>query len=317
MCPGSFSAGLNSPERGEGRWAQNCVRMLAMAGHDVYGASGGIGPNPQHSEGAILIDQKYASRFGPFDLYIDAAWWDKKEPAAEAKKYVALKWSIEGYLREPFQSDFYLAYPYAVHHHLFSKTDFVNRDKTFALPTMFGEGFLRPQWQNSKLFIPGKIDVNRAYKSYIPAIGKVLGSHPVEGISREFFEKELPAGTVDFNRPDSNWSGLMTYDKVLESMRRCKINVPFLNPGCIIEAAFQGLPSIFWAHGGFYNPLAEMMNISVEHDAPPERFLEVFDLLMTNKKKYHEVVMLTQEYFSAHTYANAMKYFDLMVDSIF
>lgn len=334
MCPGSFvhklggghasnsSTGhsftaLNSPERGEGRWAQNYARMLAMAGHNVFAASGGIGQYEKQSEGCTLIDQGHCHKYGDFDLYIDAAWWDKKEPPVKAKRNIALKWSIENYLRDTeFADDFYLAYPYSVHHWNFSRPSFINRDKTFALPTMFGLDFKSPNWDKTSVFLPGKVDENRHYQTYVPAIGEFLNKHPIEGRSKIQFER-IFAGLIDFNRSDSNWHDLTPYDKIIESMSRSRISLPVLNPGCIIEAAFQGVPSIFWAHGGFYNPLAEMLNISIEHNAPPERFTEVAELLMNNKKKYFEVVYASQEYFSAHTYANSLKYFNLMIESIF
>ena len=56
-------------------------------------------------------------------------------------------------------------------------------------------------------------------------------------------------------------------------------------PGCIIEACFRGVASIFWGHGGFYNPLAKNMGVLIEHDAPPAQFIggsafEIFVLLL-------------------------------------
>ncbi len=314
-CPGTFTHGLNSPERGEGRWSQNYARMLAQAGHDVYAASAGMGHTTALQYGVKLIDQELTAQYGPYDLYFEAAWWEGRVPSAQAKKYVALKWSPENYLYGPFADDFYLAYPYSVHHFNFSRNNFPNRDKTFALPTMFGNDFCKPNWDKEAVFLPGKIDTNRPYKQYTDAIASFLSQHPVEGTSRSFFEGEF-AGKLDFNKPGSRWVERMPYDQVLEAMGRSRISLPILNPGAIIEAAFQGVPSIFWEHGGFFNPLAQMLNMGIEHDAPPERFLEVADLLMNNKKKYHEVTYATQEYFSAHTFAGAMKYFNLMCETI-
>ena len=141
MCPGSFSHKLNSPERGEGRWAQNYARMLAQAGHEVYAASGGLGRQTDEHFGVKLIDQTNTSVCGPYDLYIDAAWWTGKKPASKARKYIALKWAPENYLYDPFEEDFYIAYPYSSHHFNFSRNNFPNRDKAFALPTMFGDNF--------------------------------------------------------------------------------------------------------------------------------------------------------------------------------
>ncbi len=315
MCPGSFTYGLNSPERGESRWSQNYARMLAQAGHDVYAASMGY-PDPLVHYGVKLINEAHVAMHGPYDLYIDSSWWDNKPAFGKAKKYVCLKWSPEDYLREkPWPEDFYIAYPYTTHHYNFNQKNFPNHDRCFALPTMFGNDFRKPNWDKSAVFLPGKIDVNRPYKQYLDVIGNFLSKHPIEGTSRAFFETEL-GNRIDFNRLGSNWSNLIPYDQVLEAMGRSRISLPILNPGAIIEASFMGVPSVFWEHGGFYNPLARALNIHIEHDAPPERFTEVAELLMNDKKKHAEVVYTTQDYFSAHTFTGAMKYFNLMAETI-
>src|SRR3990167_2956236 len=50
-CPGGWSHGLDSPERGEGRWAQNLTRCLAKS--KQYGISACSGGN-LHGGAAIL-----------------------------------------------------------------------------------------------------------------------------------------------------------------------------------------------------------------------------------------------------------------------
>ncbi len=317
MCPGQFSHGLNSPERGEGRWAQNYARMLAQAGHDVYAASGGFGRHTCTEYGVKLIGQEptHVKKQGEFDLYFDAAWWEGRVPAGTAKKYVALKWSPENYMYKPFVDDFYLAYPYSVHHFNFSRTDFPNRDKTFALPTMFGNDFCRPNWKADKIFLPGKIGSDRGEAQYHDVLVDFLSKHPVEGTSMDQFRQQF-GDKIDFNKEGSRWVNSMPYNEVLEAMSRCRISLPVLNPGAIIEAVFMGVPSIFWEHGGFFNPLGDMLNITIGHNAPPERFTEVAELMMTNEKKYREIVYTMQDYFIGHTYKGAMKYFNLMCETI-
>jgi hypothetical protein len=317
MCPGSFTAKLNSAERGEGRWAQNFALMLAKAGHDVYAASGSPSAETDNDRGVKLINQALVHMWGPYDLYIDAAWWENKKLTTTAKKYVALKWSPENYMYNPFPDNFYLAYPYVSHNYNFSRPNFPNRDKAFALPTYFGDDFKKPNWDKSSIFLPGKIDTNRPYKQYSEVITKFLKEHPVEGRSVDFFRKEYGDEAINYRRPDSNWQATTSYDKVLESLSKSKLSLPILNPGCIIEAAFQGVPSVFWGHGGFFNNLSDSMNLTIQHDAPPERFTEVVDLMMNNKKKYTETVLATQDYFVSHTYTGALKYFNFMIENIF
>ena len=311
LCPGSWSHGLNSPERGEGRWSQNYARMLAKAGHDVYAASMNIAPD---EDGVKLINEVECSKYEPYDLYIDSSWWKDKVPKAKATKYIALKWSLEDYTREPItDSNFYLAYPYPSHRWEFSGT--ANDQKTFPLPTMFGEDFPEPNWPADKIFLPGKIDINRRPEEYIDEVAAFLNKHPIEGCTASFFQKEFKGLLIE-KEGDCLYES-KPYNEVLESMKNSRISVPILNPGCIIEAAFQGVPSIFWGHSGFYNPLASSLDILIEHDAPPGRFTEVAESIMYNKKRHAEVVIATQDYFSCHLYDRAMKYFNLMVEEIF
>jgi hypothetical protein len=316
MCPGTFTAGLNSPERGEGRWSQNYAVLLAKAGHDVYAASAGMGNRTTTEQGVKLIDQSHhiASKHGPFDLYIDSAWWDGKKPAAKATKYVALKWSPENYLHGELPDDFFIAYPYTTHHYNFHREGFPNGDKTFALPTLFGEP-LSPNWSAEKVFLPGKIADRKGREAYFDAIVSFLSNHPVEGTSLSQFQ-DLFGDRINYTMSGSRWVNSMPYNEVLESMRRCRISLPILNPGAIIEASFMGVPSVFWEHGGFFNSLGQALGIGIEHDAPPERFTEVAELLMNDKKRYHEIVYTMQDYFVSHTFSGAIKYFNLMCDSI-
>jgi hypothetical protein len=317
MCPGTFTAGLNSAERGEGRWSQNYARMLAQAGHDVYAASGGLGNRIDQQYGVKLIDQArpFTTKHGPYDLYIDSAWWEGKEPAAKAAKYVALKWSPENYLHDPLDGNFYIAYPYTSHHFNFHREGFPNGHKSFALPTMFGDDFCPPNWEATKVFLPGKIPTDRGQDQYLEAIAAFLAKYPVEGTSRAQFE-HMFGPKINFDLPGSNWMYSVPYDHILESMKRSRISLPILNPGCIIEAAFMGLPSVFWEHGGFFNALGKSLNLSIPHGAPPECFTDVAETLMNNKKKYFESVYTIQDYFVAHTFKGALKYFNFMCESI-
>lgn len=313
MCPGQFTYALNSPERGESRWSQNYARMLSLAGHNVFAASMGR-PEPRISEGVNLIHETEVERFGPYDIYIDSAWWNNKEPKGKAKKYIILKWSLEDYTREfNFPDNYYLGYPYPSHMHEFAYKEFKGKNKTFALPTMFGLDFPKPNWEKQKVFLPGKIDTNRDYKKYIPAIVEFLNKYPVEGASKTFFQEEFKELKL---QPGSNLYELKPYNEVMDSMGNSKLSLPILNPGCIIEAAFMGTPSIFWEHGGFYNPLAKSMNVLIPHGGNPEVFIEISNEMMRNKKRHWEVTRMTQDYFSYHLYKNAIEYFNAMIEEI-
>lgn len=74
-CPGSFTHGLDSPERGEGRWAQNVARLLGKAGHDVFACSGEslLQGEGRPAPGVTLIRESEAKDCGMFDMYFDSA----------------------------------------------------------------------------------------------------------------------------------------------------------------------------------------------------------------------------------------------------
>ena len=314
LCPGSFTAGLDSAERGESRWSQNYAKMLARAGHEVYAASMGSRAEQTHY-GVRLVNELDCHKYAPYDLYIDSSWWDKKQPYAAATQYVCLKWSLEDYTREyDFPDNFHLAYPYPSHMHEFYVDQANGKDDTFALPTMFGIEFPEPTWNKEHVFLPGKVDTNRDYKRFMPAIIEFLNQHPVDGCSATFFKEEFHGFTP---RPGSHLYELRPYNEVFQSMGNSKLSLPVLNPGCVIEAAFAGCPSIFWEEGGFYNPLARNMGVLIENNAEPEVFTEIATEMMTNKKRHWEVTRVTQDYFSCHKYDVAMKYFDMMIETIF
>jgi len=312
MCPGSFTNGLDSAERGESRWAQNYAKMLAKAGHEVFAASMGI-PEPKVHYGVKLILETQCHLFEPFDIYMDSSWWKDKVPKARAKKYVCLKWALETYLQEmDYPDNFYLGYPYPSHAKYFSR--FKNADRAFPLPTCFGDTFEAPKWGNEKLFLPGKVDTNRKYQQYHEILKKLFTSYPLEGCSGDWYQTEYE---VDPKKPGTNLFKLAPYNDFMDALGRCKLSVPVLNPGCIIEACFKGVPSVFWGEGGFFNPLAENLDVLIPDGAPPERAEEVISLLLHNKKKYHEVLAATQDYFTCHTYSNAMRYFNMALEHIF
>ena len=317
LCPGSFTNGLDSAERGESRWAQQYAKMLAMAGHDVYAASMGLHTGGIHSThyGVKLTHELDCHKFGPYDLYIDSSWWNNKQPYAIAKKYICLKWSLEDYTREfNFPDNFFLAYPYPSHMHEFYLPEAKGRNRTFALPTMFGTEFPEPNWSKEKVFLPGKIDTNRPYQKYMPAIIDFLNKHPLDGCSATFFQEAFK-DKIQFKQGSCLYE-LRPYNEVFQSMKECKLSLPILNPGCIIEAAFAGTPSIFWECGGFYNPLAKNMGVLIPENAEPEQFIDITNEMMNNRKRHWEVTRVTQDYFSHHLYDIAIQYFNMMIETI-
>ena len=109
-CPGGWSHGLDSPERGEGRWAQNLTRCLARSGrYEVFACSGG---DPTWGDGVVepnatLLSEWAAEQLGPFDLYFDASWYNGKRPAAQAKCNFHVHFGYEPRLGVPFPPGHY------------------------------------------------------------------------------------------------------------------------------------------------------------------------------------------------------------------
>lgn len=316
MCPGSFTHGLNSPERGESRWSQNYARMLAMAGHDVYGASMGY-PSPSVHYGVKLIHETKIAENGPYDLYIDSSWWENKNvPDRIARKYVILKWALEEYIREkPLPENHYLAYPYPCHKHFFDKDNNPhNRDKCFALPSMFCTDFESPRVQSRRIFLPGKIDTNRPYQKFLDTVIDSIVKYDISGVASEDVKDKIreKAPTRDLN-----FFPLIPYNDVMDLMGQCRVNVPIMSPACVIEATVNGLASIFWREGEFFPQLSNTLNTTIETKDEPAKFTYELERLMNNNKFYKDVVRYSQDFFVSHRYNEALQYFNNFVESVF
>lgn len=315
MCPGSFChdnqiTGLDSPERGESRWAQNYALMLAGAGHDVWAASMGI-VGPRIDRGVKLISELQVGDFGPYDIYIDSSWWRNKEPKSPAKRYIILKWSLEDYLIEdPLPAEFSIGYPYPCHKHHFDASRNPYKDKTFALPTSFGDECQSPNTNSNRVFLPGKLDLNRPHQKYLPTIIDNISKYPISGVASDEIKNQL-------DKPGNTFISKLPYSKTMEEMKKCRVNVPILAPAAVIEATFQGLASIFWREGEFFPALGDKLGITIEREDPSEKFTFVFEKLMTNNKHFKEVVQISQNYFSCHKTIEALKYFNLYIESVF
>lgn len=312
MCPGSFTNGLDSPERGESRWSQNYAKMLAMAGHEVWAASMGDAGYIQY--GCRLINEPNIHRYGPYDIYMDSSWWrDKYVPPDIAKKYVILKWSLEDYLCEDeLPPDHYIAYPYPTHKHKFDVARNPYKDRTFPLPTMFCKDMKRPNKLSNRVFLPGKLDKNRPYQKYIDTIIQYIAKWPITGVASD----ELEFALRQQGQKDIKLWKLIPYDQVMDRMSECRINVPVLAPACTIEATVNGLATIFWQEGEFFPALADNLGLNIKRSDGPEVFAEMFDRLMLDDKHFEETVRISQDYFSCHTYTGALQYFNSFLEYI-
>jgi hypothetical protein len=312
-CPGSFTNGLNSPERGEGRWSQNYALMLSMAGHDVYAAS--MGDATGTDRGVKLIPEPDIANYGHFDVYIDSAWWRNKEYPRCAKKYINLKWALETYLIEdPLPEDHYIAYPYPSHQHYFDVDINPHRDKCFPLPTMFGTHFIPPNVSSKRVFYPGKVPLNRPYQKWIDRIIECTSRYEISGVASDDL---LQTYNSQLEKQGNRFFTLVPYDQVISEMHRCRVNVPVLSPACVIEATFQGMASIFWKEGEFFPALANNLGINIANEDEPDKFETIFERLMTNDKFFREVVHASQDYFVGHRYDEALRYFNNFVEAVF
>ena len=322
-CPGQWTAGLDSQERGEGRWSQNWAKTLAKYGHEVYASSMGM-PNPAYHYGVNLLSDSQVPQLGKVDLFIDAAWWDNKKQYAKFDYALHVHWGLEDFLLRPdFPIEHGIGFPYNVTAGNFICDRNPHKERTFFLPIPLRDKFDSPAFGRSDILIPHQaspawpvkpdnavITVDKLY-SYIdkdPSIkAHWLFWDRLVGSPHTITATKYPNNTLGYST--------LPYAYVKEIISKCKISVPLNGPSCIIDVIAQGVPYVAWEDGSFFTHIAKDLGISIaKEDETPERIGEVIDILMTDEKVYTEYVYALQDMLKDHTEENAMGHFNHAVE---
>jgi hypothetical protein len=325
-CPGAWTHGLDSPERGEGRWAQNLARTLGKSGKfEVVAASAG---NPNQGKGRAtsgvqLVTEHKAKKLGPFDLYFDSSWWEGKPPLTKARAYFHVNWTLEPRLRSPsFPKDHYVAYPYVT-----SKPNFINEhnphsERTFFLPTAFAERLAPPNFSRTRLFWPGRPDDRvRANEEVVArTIIELLDANP-QLRSDWLFGAAVKDAKPKLSLPGlrSEFHNTLPYFMVVDLIRQAKLSLPVNLPACVPDCSVEGVPSLIWEHGSwlFLREVAKKHGLLIEKPATGARIKEVINTLMTNESVYTAYTLDLQHVFRYHTEPEVLNQFQHIVDTIF
>lgn len=335
-CPGSWRHGLDSPERGEGRWSQNLARLFGKLGHEVYACSMGA---PIWGEGRVaknvtLVQEHEAKNYQPYDLYIDTAWWINKVPSATARKNFHVHWSLEQHLRTPdFPKDHYIIYPYNSSREYFIGDFNPISDRTFFLPNPLCEEFAKPSFDKGSLLCPtsGNCWDNAPVESF-STFAQVLHTILIETPMLEtdwLFSDALvpPIAKSNFRSKLNERPGLdrfhkvLPYFKVLDIISRCKLAVPFRIQGCLLDSTALGVPTIVWESCCWF---PRIMQIAREHDLliergneTSDRLLSVISRLLSDKDLYSNYIGSLQKELEHHTEKRTAECFNSIIEKIF
>lgn len=330
-CPGPMTDGLDSPTRGEGRWAQNLARVLANAGHQVFATGGGIPSwgNTVPVDNVWLVSESVPKRaldgHGPFDLSIDPCWWKDKPPMVTAKRYLVLKWSLEDYTRVvPLPKNQFLCYPLNIHTPQFFKDDCVNKGRTFFLPLPFGSEMCEPNFNKKGLLWTCK-DIDRvqsmrenafmvAEKVLYPLLDKEEDLYVVwlmlDMLRRFGFDAKVRDKDIAVNN-------LVPYCELRKLLSECKLVVAINIPGSVHDAAVLGVPTLEWEDGGFFNSVGRKYDVLLERGAGPERISEVVGRYLYDREFYTNYVRDIQHELRFNTDGASLQHFNTIVESIF
>jgi len=331
-CAGSMTEGLDSPSRGEGRWAQNIVKVLAKQGHTIVATGGGLpswGSTKKVDNVYLVPESSPIYGFDGhdiFDLSMDPTWWKDKKPMVKAKKYLVMKWSLEDYTRsEPLPDNQYLCYPLNIHTPQFFEDRCVNKDRSFFLPLPLGEKFREPNFDADGILWTCK-DVDREKFMRDNArmmMDKVL--YPLLEKDNDLFVIWLMAdmmsnvGLEPKIRPDVDlpFCGLIPYYRVRELLSACRLVMAVNIPGSVLDATSLGVPTLEWEVGGFFNHIGRKHNVLIEKDATVERIQEVVNKFLYNKDFYCGYVKDIQEELKFNTNSYSLECFNNIVKKIF
>jgi len=331
-CPGVLGDGLDSPSRGEGRWSQNLARLLAGAGHYIVATGTGTpgwGAQAQVDNVILLPEtttRKKLESHGPFDLSLDSAWWKDKPPMVTAKKYLVLKWSLEGYTREePLPENMFLCYPLNIGSEQFFKDDCVNRDRTFFLPLPLGPMMCEPNFDKKGLLWTCKdIDRSQLYRENAVMVAKEV-LYPLldkeedlcviwlmsAALKKVGFDTRVRAGK------DVAVDNLVLYHEIKRILRESKLVVSINIPGSFLDAAVLGVPTLEWEEGGFLNAIARKYGALIERGATAQRVSEVIDKYLYDREFFYNYVKDVQHELRFNLDASALQHFDALVEKVF
>ncbi len=323
-CPGGWSHGLDSPERGEGRWAQNLARCLAKSGlYDVSACSGGV---PTWGQGVVeprvaLLTEAEARRRGPYDLYFDASWFAGKPPAADALHYFHVHFGYEPRLGVPFLDRHYLIYVLRWSEPSYFAPECGNASRTFFLPAPFGASLLHPDPTRRKIVTTMRnsdaSDRSTIFETFYRAVTVLRQSQTVPFEWIAWPGNDVARHAQDsVIQPSSAWG--IPYCTLRARLADCGLNTAFDGWSNILDCSTLGIPSLVW-EGGAYGMLVDVakpFDLFLKVGSSVERVAEVVGRLYGDAALYVTYTNAFQQMFSDHVEAQTLARFADIVERV-
>ena len=321
-APGGWTSGLDSCVRGEGRWALNIARSLALMGHTVYAWSGGD-PDRKYHSGVHLLSCAEASQLTDIDVYIDGGMYDGEIAPVTSKLEMTAFWNMEPRLLKALPANRIIVYPYATSKVNFHIPENPNIGSTFFLPAPF-------TWDDPK---PIRRSDNRDSRIFstlrLPTYGlqdiqgtsaALIGEYFQQAFGRSDEEKHLivfPESSIqELQRNQVLGSGSITlytaiaYNRLREIIRYCDINIPILTPASILDATFEGTPTVIFEKGGFFTSVAEAHGLLVKKDTSAIEFGNIKETLLRDDQIRTKYLRDLQDFLSDHTHYKFVQHFN-------
>jgi hypothetical protein len=315
-CPGGWSHGLDSPEKGEGRWAQNLAKVLARSGrYEVFASSGGP---PQWGRGervaATLLSEPEAAK-GIYDIYIDAAWWDGKPAVGAARVSFHVHWWPEQYVvRRPLPAGHFLVYVYRAHEHVFMVAANANLDRTLFLPGAYGA--MRapdPAARGIVCTLRGLGSDRAPHMRLYEAVSRLRQSFcvPFSWIDHADYPRPShPDDSALAHPPGEPWG--IPYNEMIATLARAGVNVALGGGASIMDCALLGIPSIIRARTSydFIDAAACVHGASIGLDPTVDEIEIGIRRLFDDPGLYVDYVRFLQGVYADHTDTAVLAQFD-------
>jgi hypothetical protein len=337
--PGDINHGLESPGRGEGRWAQNWAKFLASEGHQVtcicwpHCSWGQMAPIPNCNLKGFCSSERIDC-----DIFMHAAWWKGRDIGnIHAKTYVHLGYGFEPHLVDPtfITKGHVVAYPYVAtsSNFLHSGNPFIN--KTFCLPIPMMETFHTSAFGRAEMTYSAKdAFIDRVYSSasYFTrngyfAIKAMVDLSKQYQISCNFLSGEEllnpgNRGIVDYKIIDllgqidkKRIFPLLTLGEVYQLLETTKVLVSVIPPGgSMMEGVAHGVVPLTFV-GSIFDEEARGENFLLSSvNATYEDIRYNMERLIVDKNFYDGLVLKYQKSMESHLYASSRKFFKLLSD---
>lgn len=316
-CPGGWSHGLDSPERGEGRWAQNLVKVLAKSGrYEVFACSGGTptwGRGERVSD-VTLLAERDADKLKT-DIYIDASWYQGKRALGKPRVCFHAYWGVEDWmLRIPLPPNHHLIYVYRQSAPFYLVPQNVN--PTHYLPAAFGPDMVRPNPSARRVLSFARqrdaLTNVASFENLYSAIDRMRASEQIQFVwldSPAYARHNHTDDCAISIPPGEPWG--IPYCEQLALIRGAGLNATFIGGGSIADCAVHGVPSLIRRDAfDFIRPAAEAHNLLLQVECSSQEIEDIMRRLYGDAELYARYVSDLQELYADHTDSNVLRLFD-------